>query len=1023
MTWNSVTDPGGAGSGATVQVVVTAKATNALPGDEINILLMSPTKPNQVITYTPDEGSQLSNDYEQYTITLTSDPNGNDWKLATINNLQAGIALKNAGILHSVRATQMYLVVTPGTSGASGVKGYNYYWDTQPPTTFTSGTTVYSFLVDGAHDFYVNAEDNAGNTSAFGTSGQYLIDTQSPTLTKLVDGLAAKNGWYNLQDVGTDNQLEITLTADDSNGATPVSGIDYIIYQVGSNPTVTDSNSDTSGAIGNGKSATQTTTFVIQTLSGSTAINQGEVTLSHSTADVAGNTYTLPTQTLLIDTVNPELDKTLIGITGNKGWYTSNVLAVLTANDDPTPSILPWPVDYSGVDYVQYSVNGASTTETNTNWINSNSKTRLMITSFGITQDGRNTVTHEAYDVAGNSSADNPASDASPQVVKIDTTDPTLNKTLSGTLGNYGWYTSDVDVTLTAADATSGVDYIQYQTGLLDPVQTATATPVDWDQGPATFSTDFTLNTQGRNIITHSATDVAGNTGSSPEGLIQTVKIDSVEPELYKMLRSTTGENGWYTSDVDFVLHATDYNSNPLVVDYSGVDNIAYQVDSNGWVTSNAPILIDQGLLAWGATGTVSGDGVHTLYHEANDVAGNNSNYTGPEYTGLFGTRVGDSQVIKIDATAPTLAKTINGAAPRDSSVNNGWYNASDAPGGTLAVALNASDATSGVQTITYSQDSGTPTTVANPTPGSNTFSTTFDITKQGTTSLTHSTKDMAGNTYVLTAQDVKLDTIFPTLVKSLARTGLDQVTVTLVGADDISGSGIDNIVYSADGGTAVTVLGAGAYSKDTTFVITGTGAHALTHDITDIAGNQFVLAAQTVSIGATSSAGLNVPTTPVLTLTFSLQNGSIVSVPVTPSGTLISDANITSPDGLLTINIPAGTTVLNSDGTPTYLNDDPDIISIASSGTNTPEGYQVLSSFDLMPQGVTFDSPVTLAVNYGPEGLPEGTQPVMVAFNEATGEWVELETAGYIAADGSEPSNTAAARVNSFTHFAIVAK
>jgi len=108
------------------------------------------------------------------------------------------------------------------------------------------------------------------------------------------------------------------------------------------------------------------------------------------------------------------------------------------------------------------------------------------------------------------------------------------------------------------------------------------------------------------------------------------------------------------------------------------------------------------------------------------------------------------------------------------------------------------------------------------------------------------------------------------------------------------------------------------------------------------------------------------------LVITISLENGAILSYPVTPEGMLISDAQYTSPDELVSLFIPAGTYVLNQDGTPTYLNDDADILSFKTSGEIAPEGYALVSAHKFYPNGVTFSKPITLTIKSDSNSLPK---------------------------------------------------
>jgi len=59
----------------------------------------------------------------------------------------------------------------------------------------------------------------------------------------------------------------------------------------------------------------------------------------------------------------------------------------------------------------------------------------------------------------------------------------------------------------------------------------------------------------------------------------------------------------------------------------------------------------------------------------------------------------------------------------------------------------------------------------------------------------------------------------------------------------------------------------------------------------------------------------------------------------------------------------------------------------------------------------------------YDSDELPENTSQVVTAYyDERAGKWVELETAGYVAA-GVEVPNTLTSRVSHFTPFAVLAK
>lgn len=81
-----------------------------------------------------------------------------------------------------------------------------------------------------------------------------------------------------------------------------------------------------------------------------------------------------------------------------------------------------------------------------------------------------------------------------PVIVHAGSTPPTTTHTLNGTLGNNGWYRSNIDVTVTAADAESGPDTTTYW------IDSGTPTVVDHDTEPvasfdnASYEQGFFLN-------------------------------------------------------------------------------------------------------------------------------------------------------------------------------------------------------------------------------------------------------------------------------------------------------------------------------------------------------------------------------------------------------------------------------------------------------------------------------------------------------------------------------------------------
>jgi len=266
--------------------------------------------------------------------------------------------------------------------------------------------------------------------------------------------------------------------------------------------------------------------------------------------------------------------------------------------------------------------------------------------------------------------------------------------------------------------------------------------------------------------------------------------------------------------------------------------------------------------------------------------------------------------------------------------------------------------------------------------------------------------------------QDVKIDLLNPELVKTVALTGLDEVTITLTGVDPGNGSGIDYIEGTANG-NGFNAPGGGATNLQYVFKVTGAGEHQLTHVIFDVAGRSYRIPAQVVSIAALGAGATPPPPLPELVVNFF---GEVSRHPVSPSGHLLETVRITSPDGNVTLEILAGTLVLNFDGTPTYMNTDPDMFTIAAGTPPPPPGHEMVVAYEFNPSGITFTPEATLIIEYPAENMPAGSMGVIAYYDEAAGEWVDLETAGYVAA-GEPVPNTLTCHTGHLTYFAVLAK
>jgi len=115
----------------------------------------------------------------------------------------------------------------------------------------------------------------------------------------------------------------------------------------------------------------------------------------------------------------------------------------------------------------------------------------------------------EPYNIPGGNNKDR-----YPLVEPLDNSPPITAYTLSGTMGNGGWYISNVEVTLDATDAETGVEGTKYK--------------VD-DGSWEIYTSPFNLNTDGIHKLYYYSTDKGGN---EEDVRSCTIKIDKTNPVI-----------------------------------------------------------------------------------------------------------------------------------------------------------------------------------------------------------------------------------------------------------------------------------------------------------------------------------------------------------------------------------------------------------------------------------------------------------------------------------------------------------
>ena len=368
------------------------------------------------------------------------------------------------------------------------------------------------------------------------------------------------------------------------------------------------------------------------------------------------NTFPVQTASYVLDNAAPTATGVLSPTPNGAKWNKSDVTVTWTGND-----------------------NGGSGVKT------------LTPAGDTVTTDGTTTRTTTVTDNVGNSAT------SAPVTVNLDKTAPTITGSRTPAANANGWNNTDVTVSFTPADATSGVK---------------------------SASVPTTLTGNGANqSVTGTVSDNADNTASTT---VSGINIDKVAPTLSGKPTSDPNGAGWFNRDVTIAWTATDTLSgtsapadSTITGEGAGLTAVASATDkagnSSGSVQS-APVKIDRtaphttvsappawnktdvtlslvaddalsgvaathyaldgGAASTGTSVPVSSEGRHTLEFWSTDQAGNDETH----HTVEFG----------IDKTSPTIGHT------QDPAANAAGWNNTD-----VTVTFSCSDALSGVADCT----------------------------------------------------------------------------------------------------------------------------------------------------------------------------------------------------------------------------------------------------------------------------------------------------------------------------------
>ncbi|MFJ8504543.1 OmpL47-type beta-barrel domain-containing protein [Streptomyces avermitilis] len=268
-----------------------------------------------------------------------------------------------------------------------------------------------------------------------------------------------------------------------------------------------------------------------------------------------------------------------------------------------------------------------------------------------------------------------------------DTTAPETSAAVSGARDAQGAYVGSATVTVSATDAGSGVDRIEYANGDSGAWQPYT-TPVVVDQ-------------VGAHEIRYRAIDKAGNTAAEKSVTFSVVAPptnDTTPPQTSATVSGERDADGAYIGMATVTVSASDTGS--------GVNTVEYAVDSGAWQPYAAPVMVHV-------------PGAHKVRYRATDKAGNAAAEKSADFTVVAPPAS--------DTTPPVTGVTVDGT--RNS--NGAYVNSAK-------VTVSATDdGGSGVATTEYSLDGGPYLAYTGP----------VSVDRAGAHTVVYRASDKAGNT------------------------------------------------------------------------------------------------------------------------------------------------------------------------------------------------------------------------------------------------------------------------------------
>ncbi|WP_327328564.1 DUF1080 domain-containing protein [Streptomyces sp. NBC_01210] len=268
-----------------------------------------------------------------------------------------------------------------------------------------------------------------------------------------------------------------------------------------------------------------------------------------------------------------------------------------------------------------------------------------------------------------------------------DATAPDTTAKVDGDKNADGAYVGQATVTVSATDAGSGVDRIEYAVGAAGAWQA--------------YTTPVVVNEVGAHKIRYRAADKAGNIAAEKAvdfSVVAPPTDDKTPPETSATVSGEKNDQGQYLGMATVTVTASDTGS--------GVNTIEYAIGASGaWQPYTSPVMVHEA-------------GTHKVRYKATDRAGNAAVEKPVDFTVV---------------TPPAEDKT----PPETSAGVTGQKNSDGAYITSAKVTLAATDAGSGVDKVEYSLDGGPYLA----------YTTPVIVDRVGFHTVLHRATDKAGNT------------------------------------------------------------------------------------------------------------------------------------------------------------------------------------------------------------------------------------------------------------------------------------